>query len=40
RVHRVRTGESFCMHPGDTHHIANPGKRPAKFLWISSPPSF
>ncbi len=40
QVHRVRTGESFCIHPGDSHRILNPGKRPAKVLWISSPPSF
>ena len=40
QVHRIKAGESFCIHPADTHHIFNPGKRPARFLWISSPPLF
>lgn len=37
---RVSAGESFCLHPRDTHLITNPGKRSASFIWISTPPSF
>ena len=37
---RVSEGESFCLHPRDTHLITNPGKRSASFIWISTPPSF
>ena len=37
---RVRTGDSFALHPTAPHHIENSGKRPAKVLWISTPPSF
>ena len=37
---RVSAGESFCLHPRETHHIFNPGKRRAGFIWISTPPSF
>ena len=38
--YRVRCGESFCIHPGAAHRIANTGKRPAKFIWVSTPPNF
>ena len=38
--HRINTGESFCLHPDAPHFIENPGRRPARFLWISTPPSF
>lgn len=38
--YRVRTGESFCLHPGEAHVIENAGKRPARFLWVSTPPNF
>ena len=37
---RVRTGESFCLHPGEPHFIQNDGKREARFLWVSTPPNF
>lgn len=37
---RVKAGDSFCLHPTAPHHVENPGKRPAKVLWISTPPSF
>ena len=40
KKHRVRTGESFCLHPSAAHFISNPGKRNAKFLWVSTPPNF
>ena len=38
--HPVSKGESFCLHPDAPHHIYNPGKREAVFLWVSTPPSF
>ena len=37
---KVHTGESFCLHPSAPHRIINSGKRPAKFLWVSTPPNF
>ena len=37
---KVKTGDSFCLHPTAPHHVENPGKRAAKVLWISTPPSF
>lgn len=37
---RVRTGCSFCIHPRETHYIANAGKTKAKVLWVSNPPTF
>lgn len=37
---RVRAGSSFCLHPTAPHHIENPGKREARVLWVSTPPSF
>lgn len=40
RKFRVKTGGSFCIHPTAAHCISNPGKRPAKVLWVSTPPSF
>ena len=36
----VRRGESFLIHPDKPHFLMNRGKRQAKLLWISSPPSF
>ncbi|MBR1585834.1 MAG: cupin domain-containing protein [Clostridia bacterium] len=38
--HRVRTGESFCLHPKEAHWICNDGKREARFVWVSTPPNF
>ena len=36
----VKRGESFLIHPDKPHFLMNKGKRPAKLLWITSPPSF
>ena len=36
----VKRGESFLIHPDKPHYLMNKGKRPAKLLWVSSPPSF
>ncbi len=38
--YKVKTGESFCLHPGCAHWIENKGKRKAQFIWVSSPPNF
>lgn len=38
--HRVRAGESFCIHPAAGHRIENHGHRTAKFIWVSTPPNF
>ena len=40
KSYTVRAGESFYYRATVRHRIANPGGRPAKFLWISSPPEF
>ncbi|MCH4034589.1 MAG: cupin domain-containing protein [Lachnospiraceae bacterium] len=39
-VYHVRAGESFYYRTTVNHRVANPGSRPAKFLWISTPPQF
>ena len=38
--YRAGRGDSFLIQPDETHCILNTGRRPARFLWISSPPSF
>ena len=40
KVYPVRAGESFYYQAEQTHRISNPGNRPAKLIWISSPPEF
>ena len=37
---KVKTGESFCLHPSASHSIENTGKRKAQFIWVSTPPKF
>lgn len=37
---RVRKGDSFYFNPTRVHYLANPGKREARVLWVSTPPSF
>jgi transcriptional regulator with XRE-family HTH domain len=37
---RAGRGDSFLIQPDAPHRISNPDKRPARFLWVSSPPSF
>ena len=39
-VHIVKTGESFYYQADSLHYIENNTQRPAKFIWVSSPPSF
>ena len=36
----VKAGESFYYEADKPHRIENPGSRPARLLWISTPPSF
>ena len=40
RTVRARKGESFYYHPTDKHKLVNPGKIPARVIWVSTPPSF
>jgi len=40
KKYAVKHGESFLIHPDKPHYLMNKGKREAKLLWISSPPSF
>ena len=40
KVYHIKAGESFYYQASQSHRIANPGNRPAKLLWISSPPEF
>lgn len=37
---RVKAGESFCIHPSAVHWLSNAGRSTAKFLWVSTPPTF
>ncbi|MBR0087611.1 MAG: helix-turn-helix transcriptional regulator [Lachnospiraceae bacterium] len=36
----VKSGESFYYEADKPHRIENPGNRPARFIWVSTPPSF
>lgn len=40
KVYHVKAGESFYYLTKVKHRISNPGMRPARFIWISSPPEF
>ena len=40
KAHKLKTGESFCLHPSASHFIENTGKRTAQFIWVSTPPKF
>ncbi len=40
KTYTVKTGESFYFKADRPHSISNPGGRSAKFLWVSTPPSF
>ena len=40
KVYHVKSGESFYYQASQKHRIENPGNRPAKFIWISTPPEF
>jgi len=38
--YKARKGESFFIKPDKPHYLSNEGKKTAKILWISTPPSF
>ena len=40
RVYRVKTGESFYFPANRDHYIENTTSRPAKYIWVSTPPTF
>ena len=40
KTYQVKAGESFYYPAKREHRIANPGSRPAKFIWVSTPPTF
>lgn len=40
RKWKVRRGESFYFKPTAAHALYNTGKKPARILWVSTPPSF
>ena len=39
-VYSVKAGESFYYPAKRKHHIENPDIIPAKFIWVSTPPTF
>ena len=40
KVYHIKAGESFYYQAAKTHYLSNPAYRPAKLIWISSPPEF
>ncbi len=40
KKYTAHKGESFLIKPDKPHFLSNQGKRPARVIWISSPPSF
>ena len=40
RKYEVKAGESFYYGADRNHFIENPSGREARFLWVSTPPSF
>lgn len=40
KVYAVKAGESFYYEAKRRHFIENPGARPAKIIWVSTPPTF
>jgi transcriptional regulator with XRE-family HTH domain len=39
REYRVRRGECFLFYARQKHYVENRGTRPAKFLWVTTPPT-
>ena len=37
---KARKGDSFLIRPNQPHSLFNAGRRPARILWVSTPPSF
>lgn len=40
KKYTVKKGESFYYEASEKHHIENQGTRKARFIWVSTPPSF
>ncbi len=40
RKYEIKAGESFYYEADRNHYLENPGARPARFIWVSTPPSF
>lgn len=40
KAYPVKEGESFYYPAKWKHRIENPGSKPAKFIWVSTPPTF
>jgi len=40
KKYTARKGESFYINPDKPHYLENKGKKTARVMWISSPPSF
>ena len=39
-IYKIKKGESFYFESKKEHYIENKNERPAKLLWVSTPPSF
>ena len=37
---RARRGDGFLIRPSEPHRLENSGRRAARVLWVSAPPSF
>ena len=40
RIIKARRGDSFIIRPREPHALVNKGKRRARILWVTTPPSF
>ncbi len=40
KIYHVKAGESFYYPAAQMHYLENPGNRPARLIWISTPPEF
>ena len=40
KIYKAKKGESFYFTPHASHYITANGKTGAKFIWVSTPPSF
>lgn len=40
KKYQAKKGETFLIKPDKPHYLNNKGKRPAKVIWVSTPPSF
>ncbi len=40
KKYKCQKGESFYFESSKTHYVENPTNSTAKFIWISTPPTF